>query len=136
MYLNLAACKLKLYTATMLRQNRIDLTPEQFLLTDLLWNQGPMSQQKMADLMHKDKNSITKLANALEAKGMIVREKDSEDRRSNLLVLTPKAEELKNEAKEKGIYMLDRMLEGISEKELKNFLDTLNKMSVNIDRLI
>ena len=133
-YLNLAACKLKLYTGAMLRQSNVGLTPEQFLLIDLLWNQGPMSQQQMADTMHKDKNSVTKLVDALEKKGMVVRSRNDSDRRSNTLVLTEKGQEMKCNAKETGISILDKMLEGISEEELKSFLSTLNKMSANMDQ--
>lgn len=132
-YLNLAACKLKQYSAAMLKQYNVGLTPEQFLLIDLLWNQGPMSQQKMADLMQKDKNSITKLVDALEKKGLVIRRKDETDRRSNLLVLTSEAEGLKMGAKEKGISILDSILEGISEEELKSFLDTLGKLTGNME---
>lgn len=131
-YLNLSACKLKQYSAAALRENNIGLTPEQFLLVDLLWNQGPMTQQAMADMMQKDKNSVTKLVDALEVKGMLVRKKNDSDRRSNLLVLTPKAEDMKHIAKEKGISVLERMLEGISEEELKGFLATLNKLNANM----
>lgn len=133
-YLNLAACKLKQYTAAALRRSNIGLTPEQFLLIDLLWNQGPMSQQSMADKMQKDKNSVTKLVDALETKGLVVRKKNMDDRRSNLLVLTRKAEEMKESAKEKGISVLDRMLEGISEDELKAFLSTLSKLNANMEK--
>lgn len=132
-YLNLAACKLKQYSAAMLKQYNVGLTPEQFLLIDLLWNQGPMSQQQMADLMQKDKNSITKLVDALEKKGLVVRKKDDTDRRSNLLVLTSEADGLKMDAKEKGISILDSILEGISEEELKSFLDTLAKLTNNME---
>ena len=132
-YLNLAACKLKQYSAAMLKQYNVGLTPEQFLLIDLLWNQGPMSQQQMADLMQKDKNSITKLVDALEKKGLVVRKKDETDRRSNLLVLTSEADDLKMDAKEKGISILDSILEGISEEELKSFLDTLAKLTNNME---
>jgi len=116
----------------MLKQNNVGLTPEQFLLIDILWNQGAMSQQKLADTMQKDKNSITKLVDALEKKKLIVRKQDKKDRRSNNLFLTPKAEEMKGEAKEAGISMLDNMLIGISESELKGFLNTLNKMLDNM----
>jgi len=133
-YLNLAACKLKQYTSLMLRKHKVGLTPEQFLLIDVLWNQGPMSQQKIADTMHKDKNSITKLVDALEKKGLIVRKKDEDDRRSNKLVLTKKADSMKLDAKEKGISILDDMLDGISEDELRSFLETLSKISKNMDR--
>lgn len=131
-YLNLAACKLKQYTAAMLKQSNVDLTPEQFLLIDLLWNHGAMSQQKMADTMQKDKNSITKLVDALEKKDLVERRKDSSDRRSNTLTLTKKAESMKTGAKEAGISMLDKVLEGISEEELKAFLNTLGKLTDNM----
>jgi len=134
-YLNLAACKFKQYSASMLKKNNVDLTPEQFLLMDILWNEGPMSQQKIADTMMKDKNSITKLVDAMERKGYVVRERNSEDRRSNTVVLTDNAEKMKNGAKETGIAMLDDILEGISDEELKNFLDTLAKMSRNMSKV-
>lgn len=133
-YLNLAACKLKLYTAAMLKKKNIDLTPEQFLMIDLLWNNGAMSQQKVADMMQKDKNSITKLADALEKKGMLERKKDKSDLRSNILVLTPKAEDLKNEAKEKGISILESVLEGIEEEDVRTFLDTLARITDNMEK--
>ncbi len=131
--LNLAACKLKQFTAAMIKKNNIDLTPEQFLLIDLLWNEGPMSQQVMADTMHKDKNSITNLADQLEKKGWVVRKKDDFDRRSNILTLTEKAESLKLEAKEKGISILEQIIEGISEEDLTVFLNTLEKLSDNMN---
>lgn len=131
--LNLAACKLKQYTAFMLKQNDVELTPEQFLLIDLLWNHGPMSQQNLADTMHKDKNSITKLVDGLEKKCLVVRQRDEKDRRSNMVVLTTKADGMKLEAKEKGISMLDDIIRGISETELRSFLDTLDKITANMD---
>lgn len=132
-YLNLAACKLKQYTALVLKQNDVNLTPEQFLLIDLLWNHGSMSQQKIADAMHKDKNSITKLVDGLEKKQFVERQRDKQDRRSNLVVLTPKAEEIKLETKEKGVSMLDDILQGISDEELRGFLSTLEKITKNMD---
>ena len=130
--LNLTGCKLKQYIAAMLRKQDVPLTPEQFLLIDLLWNQGEMSQQQLADRMQKDKNSVTKLVDAIERKGFVIRQQSSSDRRSNTIVLTEKAELLKNEAKQKGILILDNMLEGITEKELRSFLDTLHKLNSNM----
>ena len=66
--INLTGCKLKQFIAAKLRQANVPLTPEQFMLIDLLWNQGPMSQQQLADQMQKDKNSVTKLVDAIERK--------------------------------------------------------------------
>jgi DNA-binding MarR family transcriptional regulator len=130
--LNLTGCKLKQFVAAKLRQMEVPLTPEQFILIDLLWNQGSMSQQQLADQMQKDKNSVTKLVDALERKGFVVREQNRKDRRSNTLVLTEKAEGLKHGAKQKGISILDEMLVGISEEELRSFLVTLGKLNRNM----
>ncbi len=130
--LNLTGCKLKQYIAAMLRIEDVPLTPEQFMLIDLLWNQGSMTQQQLADQMHKDKNSVTKLVDAIEKKGFVVREQNLKDRRANTLVLTEKALQLKDSAKRKGISILDNILEGISEEELRSFLTTLHKLNNNM----
>lgn len=132
--LNLTGCKLKQFIAAKLRQEDIPLTPEQFLLIDLLWNHGSMSQQQLADMMQKDKNSVTQLADAIERKEFIIRQQNSKDRRSNTLVLTEKALKLRDEAKKKGISILDEMLDGISESELRSFLSTLHKLNENMSR--
>ena len=130
--LNIAGCKLKQYTAAMLKKQNVDLTPEQFLLIDLLWNQGPLSQQEIADQMHKDKNSITQLVDAIEKKGFVKRSQNPSDRRSNTIIPTELAVSLKDDAKSKGISILDKMLRGISEEELKTFLETLDKLCANM----
>lgn len=131
--INLTACQLKQFIASKLKEQGVPLTPEQFMLIDLLWNMGAMTQQKLADLMHKDKNSVTKLVDAIERKGFVIRQQSKEDRRSNILILTDKANELKPDAKQKGIDILDSMLEGIGEDELRRFLATLKKISNNMN---
>ena len=130
--LHLMGCKIKQYIAVMLRKHDVPLTPEQFMLIDLLWNQGEMSQQELADQLQKDKNSVTKLVDALERKGFVMRRQNKNDRRSNTLILTDKAEQLKPQAKEKGISILDRMLMNIPEDELRCFLNTLKKLNNNL----
>ena len=130
--LNLTGCKLKQFLAVKLRQMGVPLTPEQFMLIDILWNQGEMTQQQLADQLQKDKNSVTKLVDAIERKGFVVRRQNPYDRRANTLVLTEKANELKPGAKQKGISILDQILEGISEDELRSFLSTLKKLNDNM----
>ena len=130
--LNLTGCKLKQFLAAKLREMGVPLTPEQFMLIDILWNQGEMTQQQLADLLQKDKNSVTKLVDAIEKKGFVVRKQNPHDRRANTLVLTEKANELKPGAKQKGISILDQILEGISEDELRSFLSTLRKLNTNM----
>lgn len=130
--LNLTGCKLKQFIAAKLRQENVPLTPEQFLLIDLLWNHGSMSQQQLANLMQKDKNSVTQLVDAIERKGFVIRQQNAKDRRSNTLILTDKAIELRDEAKRKAISILDDMLVGIEKEELSSFLVTLRRLNSNM----
>ncbi len=130
--LNLTGCKLKQFLSSKLRQMEVPLTPEQFMLIDLLWNQGEMTQQQLADQLQKDKNSVTKLVDAIERKGFVIRKQNKHDRRANTLFLTEKANLLKPDAKQKGISILDQMLEGIDEEELRTFLVTLHKLNDNM----
>ena len=130
--LNLTGCKLKQFIAAKLRKAQVPLTPEQFMLIDLLWNHGSMSQQELADQMQKDKNSVTQLVDAIERKGFVIRQQNVKDRRSNTIILTDKAIALRDEAKQKGISILDEMLENISEEELRSFLSTLHKLNENM----
>lgn len=102
---------------------------------DLLWNDGPMSQQQLADAMQKDKNSIVQLVNALEKKGLIIRQRSEKDKRSNILLLTDKAQKIKIDTKNEGIRLLDKILEGIEEEELRFFLNTLNKIFNNMSTI-
>lgn len=134
-YLNLAGCKLKQYFASNLKKNGVNLTPEQFLLLDILWNEGAMSQQQMADTLMKDKNSITKLADALEEKKLICRILDTKDKRSNILTLTEVSLKMKSGVKEIGIETLDKMIDGISESDLLIFLSVLAKMNENMNKV-
>ena len=62
----------------------------------------------------------------------MVRHQNPADRRSNTIITTELADSLKDNAKSKGISILDKMLSGIPEEELYSFLDTLNKLCSNM----
>ena len=55
---------------------------------------------------------------------------------SAIISATEKAEKMKNHSKEQGISILDRMLTGIEEQELNDFLTTLDKLTSNMDSVM
>ena len=69
----------------------------------------------------------------LRKKGFVKRSQNPSDRRSNTVIPTELAESLKDDAKIKGISILDKMLTGIPEEELHSFLDTLAKLCANMN---
>ncbi|MDD3911463.1 MAG: hypothetical protein PHZ22_04690, partial [Bacteroidales bacterium] len=60
-FLNLVHNKFKQYVSSIFQSQGFNITPEQFLVMDTLWDEGVLSQQQIADIIIKDKNSIVKL---------------------------------------------------------------------------
>jgi DNA-binding MarR family transcriptional regulator len=132
---NILNCKLKKHIASVFKKEGINLTAEQFLVMDTLWNQGEMTQQNIAYIIQKDKNSVTQFIDNLEKKGLVQRVVDSADRRVNNIKLSKAGLAMKDNTKKVAIAAVNDILEGIPEEELKDFVKVLNKACENIEKL-
>jgi DNA-binding MarR family transcriptional regulator len=102
---------------------------------DTLWDEGVLSQQQIANILLKDKNSVTKLIDALENKDLVKRVNDSSDRRQKKIHLTDKAISLKDEITSVAIESTNAIIQEIPREELIQFVRVLNKMSANMNNL-
>lgn len=134
-YINILNCSIIKYFAKELIKNDINLTPEQYLVMDILWDEGVMSQQTIADIIQKDKNSVTKFIDSLEKKGLVYRSVNSNDRRVNDIIVSDEGMKLKYRTTEVAINMMRNVLANIEEKELVVFDNVMNKIKNNIDSL-
>lgn len=134
-YINILNCSIIKYFAKELIKNGINLTPEQYLVMDILWDEGVMSQQTIADIIQKDKNSVTKFIDSLERKGLVYRSVNSNDRRVNDIIVSDEGMKLKHRTTEVAINMMRNVLANIEEKELVVFDNVMNKIKNNIDSL-
>lgn len=53
----------------------------------------PLSQQEAAERLSVDRTTMVALTDALEAKGLVERQRNAEDRRKNIVRLTPAGED-------------------------------------------
>ena len=132
---NILNCKLKKHIASVFKKEWINLTAEQFLVMDTLWNQGEMTQQNIAYIIQKDKNSVTQFIDNLEKKGLVQRVVDTADRLVNNIKLSKAGLAMKDNTKKVAIAAVNDILEGIPEEELKDFVKVLNKACENIEKL-
>ena len=132
---NILNCKLKKHIASVFKKEGINLTAEQFLVMDTLWNQGEMTQQNIAYIIQKDKNSATQFIDNLEKKGLVQRVVDTADRRVNNIKLSKAGLAMKDNTKKVAIAAVNDILEGIPEEELKDFVKVLNRACENIEKL-
>lgn len=102
----------RLYLQTELKKANIDITPDMYLILRCLWEKDGRHQQELANLVFKDKASITKLITNLEKRQLVRRQPDLQDRRSNLVLLTARGKKLK----EKVYPILMRFMEIIESE--------------------
>ena len=134
-FLNLVHFQFKQYLSKIFQNHGFDLTPEQFLVMDTLWDEGVLSQQQIADIIIKDKNSVTKLIDALEKKGLVKRVAGTSDRRLNKIHLTDLAISMKDDITAIALESTNSIIRDIPKEELINFVRVLNKMSDNINSI-
>lgn len=131
-YVNILNCRLKKYLAEVFKQNGVNLTAEQYLVMDTLWNEGTLTQQAIAFIIQKDKNSVTQFIDNLEKKGLVIRSVAKDDRRVNNIMLTEEGMALKDSTKKLAIKTMEKALEGIPEQDVLTFVDVLKKVCANI----
>lgn len=95
-----------------------------------------LSQKILADLLQIDKSYMVTILNYLEDHGYILRQKNANDRREQLIKLTSKAKEdiplIRNAISE----LNNRSLKNISESKKQIFNDVLRIMQSNLSDIV
>ena len=131
-YVNILNCKLKKHLSEVFKKNGVNLTAEQYLVMDTLWNEGTLTQQAIAFIIQKDKTSVTQFIDNLEMNGLVTRSVSKDDRRVNNIVVTKEGMALKDSTKQLAIETMEKALEGIPEQDVLTFVDVLKKVCANI----
>lgn len=131
-FINILNCRLKKYLAEVFKKNNVNLTAEQYLVMDTLWNEGTLTQQAIAYIIQKDKNSVTQFIDNLEKKGLVCRATDKNDRRVNNIVVTEAGLQLKDSTKQLAIDSMNDILKDIPETDLNTFVSVIQKICDNI----
>jgi len=109
-----------------------DVTPEEWVILNRLWEQNGLSQNELAERTIKDKTTITRFLNQMEKKGLVTRKSRREDARFKNIFLTAKAQELKTTLIPIAQQMLGQVAAGVSQNELKIVLGFLKQVEANL----
>ena len=114
--------------ANMLKDNFIkeglDLPHSQYIVLRLLYEQEGLSQQQIAETLHKDSAAIKRTLDILERKELIVRKPVSLCKYN--IYLTPDAIEQRDKIISIADKTIQKALEGISEQQYKEIVAFLN----------
>lgn len=133
MFLNLVHNRFKQYVAGIFEDQGFNITPEQFLVMDALWDEGVLTQQQIADYLLKDKNSVVKLVDGLEERKLVRRASNPKDRRQNLIEVTDYAMKIKDKVTKVAMDAVDRIINGINREDMQIFIKVLSKMAENMN---
>ena len=132
-YVNILNSRIKKCFFDKLQENGINITPEQYLVLDILWEKQSLSQQNIADIIQKDKNSVTKIIDSLEKKQLVRRVMDQKDRRINKIELTDEALSLEKVTTEVAINFMNDTIKGIDNKDLDSFVNVMRQIKNNLE---
>lgn len=134
-YVNILNSRIKKSFFDRLQKNGINVTPEQYLVLDILWEKQSLSQQNIADIIQKDKNSVTKIIDSLEKKNLVNRIVDKKDRRINKIELTQEGLALEKITTEVAINFMNDTVKDIDNQDLDKFVEVMRKLKDNLDNI-
>ena len=88
------------------------------------------TQAKLAEILHADNAAIARRTKNLETKGYLIRKEDVNDKRSQLIYATDKAETLKSSKAEIEEAFYEYILSVLDEKQAATFAELLDKLYV------
>ena len=108
-----------------------DIAPEQRATLEIIKYESEVNQTKIANILGKDKTTISRTLNTLENKNLIT--KSQIDKRTNLIQLTQKGEEILNESFSSVKNFRTNLTSKLNEEELKQLFSLLEKVILSVE---
>jgi MarR family transcriptional regulator for hemolysin len=119
-----------------MRKRKIGLTPEQWGLLWKVARQEGGLQVDLADPLLKDHPNVTKMLDALESKGLVEREPDPKDRRSNAVWLSENGKDLLDEYLPQLVGEKEKFFKGLDRTDLNRLIGYLKIIQRNMERTL
>jgi len=128
--------KLRRMFQVKLKEAGISISFEVLEIMKLLRGQDGLNQQELADLLFKDKSSMTYLIDNMVKAGLVTRKEDEADRRNKHICLTTKARELQDQLSPLALHCYDVLSKGIPDRDIKAGIEMLAKMNNSLGEFI
>lgn len=109
----------------------IDMTPEQWVMMDSLYQNNDQSQKDLANGSFKDAPTISRIIDVLEKKGWVVRNPSPQDRRIYIIHQTEEGHQLTKNLLEKVQEIRLEGWSGLDMKDYQEFTRIINKVFEN-----
>ena len=110
---------------------KYDIAPEQRATLEIIKYEKEVNQTKIANILAKDKTTISRTLASLEKKGLIL--KKQIDKRTNLIELTPKGEKVLEESALIVKEFREKVSSNLDENEINKIVELLEKVAFSMD---
>jgi len=117
-------------------ENNIEITHEQWVLIVITKRSPGITQTELAKSAQKDKAAVTRMLDILSKGGYLIRKNDKNDRRTYRIFLTEKGEKIFEKTVPISSIVENRMLQNLSENEIKMMKDCLTRICATSRELI
>jgi DNA-binding MarR family transcriptional regulator len=93
---------------------------------------GPVRLSTLAQVLSLDTSTVSRQVPVLERQGWVVRERDPEDQRAQLLDLTEAGREVLADVRRSRIEVLSRLLPDWTETDLQSFAAQLHRFNTDV----
>jgi len=112
--------------------NRLNVTPEQWVVMFYLWQENGLSIGEIANRSKKDFANVTRIVDKLIKMKYVIKKKSKKDGRSFLVYIQPSADNVKKDIQDCWKQASDVALNEISEAEHQQLVKILDKIESNI----
>jgi len=130
--LNRCTILLRFEVAKQFKRNGFDITPEEWVTLNRLWQKDGQAQTEIAHSTIKDKTTVARLIDRMEKKQLVVRKSSPEDGRVKEIYLTQKGQSLKEKLIPIAVNVLLQGTTDIEESDLKITLKVLSQFEQNL----
>ena len=109
-----------------------DIAPEQRATLEIIKYEADVNQTKIANILGKDKTTISRTLNTLENKNLIT--KSQIDKRTNLIQLTQKGEDILNDSFSSVRDFRKKLTSNLSEEETTQLVSLLEKVALSVEK--
>ena len=122
---------LKRQTYRIIAEERLEITPEQWVILHYLWEENGLSMGDLVIKSRKDFANVTRIVENLKKQGYITKRKSRKDGRSYLVYCTKKGQEIKPGIEKCQKRSTEISLKNISKEEQATLLTILCKIENN-----
>lgn len=109
----------------------LDMTPEQWVIMDALYQKNNQAQKDLGDASYKDAATISRILDVLAKKNWINREKSEEDRRIYIITQTKEGKAIVKKVLKEVERLRSQGWKNLNQKDYRDFTRIINQVFQN-----